>query len=87
MLCSGSVGNRLALDINEQRVYLDIRKVNFVKHETIAGMTAWDCKFRMGGVSKSWDSFKDIPAVPQSHDFIDQNNPPREEAVGGRLEV
>lgn len=50
-------------------------------------MTDWDCKFRVGGVSKSWDSFKDIPAVPQSHDFIDQNNSPREKAVSGGLDV
>jgi len=55
----------LALDINEQSVYLDVRKVNSLKRETIAGVTGWDCKSRVGGVSKNWDLFKDNPTVPQ----------------------
>lgn len=38
---------------------------NLLKCETIAGMTSRDCKFRVGGVSENWDSFKDIPTVPQ----------------------
>lgn len=84
----GSVGITLALAIHGDSVYLAIPKVSSLKRGTIAGGTGWGCKFRVGGVRESWDWFKDIPTVPQkSHDFIDQNNSPREEAVRGGLDV